>query len=551
MVAPTSIVNQLYHKQVLNDQDVQFANFLLRLDPNITSNQLIIFLALNYYSKESHVAMDQDMLDDFVNNYSIKAKIIIEDEINTSKLVGEPGKFVPFTMIEGLLYNHKNAKNEIELANWIIERTSQEVDLKEEERTKIDSEIFSSNTDPQATAVYQSFKRSLLFITGGPGTGKTFTVNKIIEAHRKVFGDSYSIQIAAPTGKAAQRLNNSLSDKESSIIAVTLHKLLGATNFISNFKYHRKNPITIDLLVVDETSMMDLSLWHAMINAVSEKTKIIIVGDPFQIASVESGSVLGDICSVLDTDDSRFAALSESIIKLKKRHRFSSESGINLLADSINSMDVNNAIDILESEKYKDVDLINLTADSLNQVLVKYAIEPHFNSKDNSFGDYQIISVLRNGKLGCITLNNYVEIELKKLIGVPISTEWFDKRVVMANKNINQIGVQNGEMGTYKLATGEILFTDENVVKKDILNHYEPGYCITIHKSQGSEFNHVAIILSDQLNPLLTKELLYTAVTRARKSVLVVGSKQILNYCISNKTKRKTGLVKQLEILLG
>jgi len=551
MDSPLALIKALAERQIINYQAIEFAHFWLGLDTKLTGDELIVFLALIHFQDKGNVALDQDLLDEFLKLSKLKSVIGLTEAIKNSKLVGESGEFKPFIYWEGLLYFQKDFMQEKGLSSWILSRLKSTIEFTSEYKSKIDAVYAADLDNPQKKAIYWSFYKPIQIITGGPGTGKTFTIGEIIKAHKNVFGDSYSIKIAAPTGKAAQRINDALTANEDDAIkGVTIHQLLGATDLLRSFKYNSKNLLVTDLLIIDEASMMDLSLWSALKNAMSETTRLIIVGDPFQLSSVESGSVLSDLYSLLNNIDLNIDELASVIHLLEKRHRFTGESGISKFADAINSMDSEKAFELLKSNEFSDLKWLEISADSITKVLNEYAIEPSLSNDLNHLYNYQIFTALRNGKMSCNLLNKIVEQELKKIHLIPQSTIWFNQRRVMATKNNYQLGIQNGEIGLYDEITDKIFFSSENKVSKNLLSDYESGYCITIHKSQGSEYDHVAIILPDNENSILSKELLYTAVTRAKKSVLVVGSSQILKKSISNKTKRKTGLVRHLNNML-
>ncbi len=550
MRAPYTILSKLEKSQSINQSDVEFAHLWVKLDPTITSKQILVFLATFHYLNKGHVAIDQAMIDDFLITVSETEKIDLKEVINDSILVGQPGDFKPFILFEDLLYQHKSFEQEKKVSEWLFQKSLSKIELDKDISIKIDESYSKTESDQQLLAIYKSFNHPILFITGGPGTGKTYTVQQILLAHRAIFGDSYSIKIAAPTGKAAQRINDSLLDEESTFKAETIHQLLGIKNFIKGFKYSEGNYIPADLIVIDEASMMDLSLWSSLTKAISSKCRLIIVGDPFQLASVESGSVLSDICSFSEKDSIN-NPIKDSIIKLESRHRFSKDSGIHQFADSVNNMDPEIAFQILKNSNFEDIRWVEPSPKNISDVFTKYAIDPALSGVDNLIEEYRLLSALRKGPYGSIRINSVIEQQIKKQKGVALSKEWFHNRIIMVNKNDYKVGVQNGEIGSYDENTNAIFFGEKKQIDVHQLSNFESGYCITIHKSQGSEYDNVAIILPEHENALLTKELLYTAVTRARKSVLVVGNKNILIHCITKKTKRKSGLNKQMSLLLG
>lgn len=528
------------------EADLEFCYLWMKLDPNITSHQIVIFLASFHYLSQGHVAIDQEMVNDFLVTIGFDENIQLNNTIHNSILVGGPGDFKPFVYFEHLLYQHKSFTQEREIAEWLIKKSNSQIYIDEETSKNVDESYLVQENNLQKKAVFKSFQNAILFITGGPGTGKTYTVQQILAAHKDVFGDLYSIKIAAPTGKAAQRINDSfLGDGFSDFKATTIHQLLGINELEGGNKYNRSNLLPADLVIIDEASMMDLSLWSALSNSISSKCRLIIVGDPFQLASVESGSVLSDICTSSSSSNQE-KLLENSIVELKQRHRYSKESGIHEFADSINNMDAEAAMEILENASYSDINWLEPTSANVSKVLSTYAVNHAMLNPNVLISEFRILTALRNGPFGCNYLNKSIERQIKKESNIPQSMLWFHNRIIMANKNDYRLGLRNGELGAYDSVADEVNFAKDKCVSVNQLQSYESGYCITIHKSQGSEYDHVAIVLPEYENALLTKELLYTAVTRARKSVLVVGNKKILTHCITNKTKRKSGLNKQL-----
>ena len=550
MESVRSLLSYLESKQLIHTSNLEFAHLWIQLDLDITTEQLLIFLASFHYLDRGNIAINQSMVNEFITTIGFDHSILFDDVFTNSKLVGKPGEFKPFIVFEDLLYSHKNFTQEKELAEWLIGKSKLPIEIENSVLKKIGETYFYDDKDLQKQALYKSFHNSILFITGGPGTGKTFTIRQIISAHTLIFGDSYTIKIAAPTGKAAQRINDSLNNEEVAFKAMTIHQLLGYKDVLRGFKHNNKNPISADLIIVDEASMMDLNIWLALTKAVSKKTRLIIVGDVFQLASVEAGAVFSDICATpLATIKKN--VFQNSIIKLEKRHRFSEKSGIKRLADSVNDMDCELAFNILEDSKIKDVTWVLPNQENITNVLSKYGLIPAIDYPESLMSEYRLLSVLRNGKYGCNQFNSLIESKIKKNLGVAHTDNWFENRIIMANKNDYRLGIQNGEIGVYNEHTKSVVFEGDKNVLIDQLSDFEPGYCITVHKSQGSEYDHVAIILPDQEIPILTKELLYTAVTRARKSVLILASRKIMTYCVTNNTKRESGLAKQFNVLFS
>jgi len=206
-------------------------------------------------------------------------------------------------------------------------------------------------------------------------------------------------------------------------------------------------------------------------------------------------------------------------------------------------------LSVFEDNNDSDIQFIEPSSEHIQKVLEKYAIQPAVaKGLRTKMDEFRILCAVRYGPYGTNRLNQIAEAEIKRRLKIPQSQEWYDGRLILVTKNDYQLDIQNGETGVYDSESDTIYFKENKRVNRIFIKNYEPGYCITIHKSQGSEFNNIAIILPDKEIPLLTKELLYTAVTRARQSVLVIGSKQIIAQTVTNRIFRRTGLKKRVHV---
>ncbi len=547
----TALLTNLLQRGFIDHAEYETMQTWIGIDPSINQAQILAILAYQHYQRKGHIAIDEKMANEHIESFKLKnAKISIDDLKEGCSLIGSDSDYEPFIVHNQLLYDHKSYNKEKVLAHWLIHKAKQSDEDFIGREDEIQSSISDSLHEHQRECVFKSFTNKFLIITGGPGSGKTFTISEIIKQHRNFFDEEYIIKVAAPTGKAAQRINDSLAGfLEENEKAVTVHQLLGASDVLKGYSRNKENPIDADLVIIDEASMMDLGIWHALSQSLAEDSTVIVVGDPFQLAAVEAGAVLRDIHLYSNNSSEFVDPIQECVVSLDKRFRFSESSGIHHFADAINASDVEKATEILASKEFSDVQFVELGSNSISETLQKYAINNGVKTLPK-VDAFKILTALRKGNLGCDVLNTRVENKIKIERRLPRSIEWFNSRMVMISKNNYQLGIQNGEIGIYSNKGDEIIFSEEKKLKKEMLKYYESGYCITIHKSQGSEYDHIAIILPDKENPILTKELLYTAVTRARESVLVVGKSEILNYCISNKTIRKSGLHSQLKQVL-
>lgn len=415
----------------------------------------------------------------------------------------------------------------------------------------------------QRKAVIETQNNGVSVITGGPGTGKTTTINAIIQMFET---DGLEVSLAAPTGRAAKRMSEATGHKAS-----TIHRLLEvsgggdevtADDLSARFGRNEQNPLETDVIIVDEMSMVDTFLMHALLKAITIGTRVVFVGDVNQLASVGPGNVLKDII-----DSGQF-----SVVKLTKVFRQAGESGIVVNAHKINAgqqvaLD-NSTGDFLYIERENAQMALNATIG-----LLKTKLPGYVGAKEQ---DIQVLTPMRNGILGVNSLNE----QLQKFINPP-SPDKSEKEIagtifregdkVMQVKNNYQLsweqrsasgrifdtgsGIFNGDMGIVTKINNttnyiEVVFDDDRYVTYDTkqAEELELAYAITIHKSQGSEYPAVIMPLVSGVQMLMTRNLLYTGVTRAKKCVCIVGRKEMFEAMIANEDqhKRYSGLKWQI-----
>lgn len=484
-----------------------------------------------------------------------------------SSLIGSPGELTPLIVDEQNLYLHKYWSYEKELADWLSNKAQKKNTL---ERSVIDhiDELFENDgkINWQRIAVKLALIKDLIIISGGPGTGKTFTVSKILKLLSEASSETLSVALAAPTGKAAQRLNDSLSDQDHEAEipeAMTLHKLLGARGDTGSFRFNSVNKLPHDVVIVDEASMLDITMWINMIRALKDDSKLILLGDKNQLASVEAGSILGDICfnSENSFSDPIKNALNEAvdlsigvpdindcIVHLTKSYRFDDNSGIKRLADAINTGDHELVLELLNSEEYPEIRYREGNSEDMKFMIQEFVVDPFQNTGTKADSQtHQILCALRKGPFGVEHINEISERELKRTLRIPSSQTWFPGRPVIITKNNPVLNIRNGETGfasEQEENSYQIRFDNAQTpaISVSRLQDFEPAYAITVHKSQGSEYENVAVLLSNAQNRVLTKELLYTSVTRARQNLLVISSDNIIKSTVQGNIKRNSGL---------
>ncbi len=474
-----------------------------------------------------------------------------------------------------------------------------------------------SNEEPdfQRIAACVAVLRNLTIITGGPGTGKTTTVVRILalllEQHRRVHADQSPLRIAlaAPTGKAAARMVDAIRTSaetlqaEHAIVdllptsASTVHRLLGFDpRRPTRFRRNAEHPLDVDVLVVDEASMVDLALMTKLLDAVPADARVIILGDRHQLASVEAGAILGDVCGA-ETDMSAFSTdfssrvseitgltlppagpdanrgIQDCIVRLTKSRRFTTASPIGRLARAIQQGDGEGAVGILTERHAGPESVSLLTVDQPPQqthhpgshiAAMREAIVEGYRpfltadtpeSKLRALDRFRVLCAHRTGAFGVGTLNHAIFEWLRSDGNIPQDMEmssWYHSRPFIITQNDYALDVFNGDIGVIVLESGApraYLWASGGGVRSlspARLPAHETVFAMTIHKSQGSEFDDVVLVLPQTPSPILTRELLYTGVSRARRTVTIVGTPPVIRVASSERVQRASGIRERL-----
>lgn len=498
----------------------------------------------------------------FVQNQGHSCIRLTYDDVQTVLASGLASLAPPAPLIieDDRLYFHRYWAYEQLLARKIVAMTN--IENRMTASKDLIDRYFPSITetpDWQREAAETALKSTFCIITGGPGTGKTTTVVKILALLQESAEQPLAIALAAPTGKAAMRLQESIGNNKHNLpcsdavkhlipeTVTTLHRLLGPHPPSPYFKHHAENPLPFDLVVVDEASMVDLALMSKLTDALKPCARLILLGDKDQLASVESGAVLADLT----------LALPNHTVELKKAHRF--HLAIKQFADAINLQNADDAWSSLENgnghigllEKNPIDHIIEQRRDYLHALKKTDAIEYAFAA----FNRFQALCANRAGPNSVADINYRVERRLASVGAIqPVGT-WYHGRPIMIMQNDASLKLYNGDVGLCLESSehnGKLMVffqRPDGSIKSYLparLPQCQTVYAMTIHKSQGSEFDEVLIVLPNQYNPILTKELLYTAVTRAKKSVRLLAERPIFNQTVQRKIERFGGLAQKV-----
>ncbi|MFP4315636.1 MAG: exodeoxyribonuclease V subunit alpha [Desulfovibrionales bacterium] len=599
---PEELFLLLHHTGSFEAIDLHLARFLCRLDREPSPELFAAVCLASHMLGQGHVCLD-------LASFSGRAipdgdPILILpgttawlDRLRASSVVGAPDTFHPLLLDgDSRLYLYRYHRYERLLSERLLQRSSRrfaDIDFAAL-KTHIHA-LFpdaGEGTDWQRVAAFAAATGRLCVVSGGPGTGKTTTVARVLALLLLQNPGRNRIGLAAPTGKAAARLQESIQQARQSLAvnesvkneipekASTLHRLLGSIPLTAEYRHHDANPLPLDILVVDEASMVDLPLMTKLLMALPDETTLILLGDKDQLASVEGGAVLGDICSIAgaETFSKPFAEsflattgdsvptgtltpLSDSIVMLTRSFRFSGQSGIGMLSKAVQHGDSGKALQLLQSDDYPELQWIECRhARELGGIIRTLALPAYtglFTASGaiqalDAFATFRILTPLRKGPYGVSALNSLVEQGLF-LEGTlpPVQRGQYQGRPVMILTNDYGQKLYNGDVGIiWKEEVGfKACFPAEHGVRSlspALLPEHETAYALTVHKSQGSEFDQVLLILPDQDFPVLTRELVYTAITRAKSRLTLVGTTEVLQAAVSKRTLRSSGLADRL-----
>jgi exodeoxyribonuclease V alpha subunit len=494
--------------------------------------------------------------------------------LRSSTAVGQPGDHRPLVLDnEGRLYLYRYFQYQEMLAKQIHSRASSISSETDQSSLRVSLErLFpqdGNGDDRQRKAASSALMHRFSVISGGPGTGKTSTVVRILcMLIEQPGGMRQRIAMAAPTGKAAARLSSSIvsireslpcSDEVKRAIpegVTTIHRLLGTLPGSNGFRHSAQNPLPYDTVIIDEASMVDLPLMTALMTALLPDARLILLGDKDQLASVAAGAVLGDICGAGELAGS---TVEGCVTVLEKNFRFSEGSGIADLSRAVNTGDDGEALRLFAEP---DMDRISLEPAPGREAMRPRLAEPvlkgyrGFLEAENPaealrrFERFRILCALREGPWGASGMNQAVEALLGAAGLLRPESVFYRNRPLLVTENDYGHRLFNGDTG--------IIFPDPDTgalraffalpdgsvrgIPPEFLPQHETAYAMTVHKSQGSEFDNVLLILPPEDKALLTRELLYTGITRAKESITVWGDETVFSSAVRRRIERRSGL---------
>lgn len=617
------LFKQAIEKNLFTVLDVHLSHFLTEQTPLTGQNKQRLLFLISYLSAETragHVCLkltklnsidmfngrDNELNQQFWSKLSSPRLSDWCELLTLSTIASDGQRYTPLVLQADRLYFQRMWLNEQKVANYFRQISTVKLTHTANLSTIL-TDLFPDQQDEidwQKIAVAMALTRQVAIISGGPGTGKTTTVAKLLAAliaARPKHSPALRIMAAAPTGKAAARLTQAFNvaldklttQQNAKLImsneALTLHRLLGAQLNQQQFIHCKENPLHLDILIIDEASMVDLSMMASVIDALPEHARLILLGDREQLSSVEAGAVLGDLCYFASNDysDSRAnelteltgypllatekcASIADNICLLQKSYRFDQQSGIGQLAAYVKQGESKKAMQLLMAKQYNDIAFHCFRSELDYPSVIEHAVQGYshylqyikqadfdINQALMLFSCFRLLSALRDGAFGVDGLNSQIEKALikQKLLSMAPNEEWYLGRPVMILKNHSGLGLYNGDIGItlpsttdpskkrvyFQLADGRIQgFSPYR------LPLHETAFVMTVHKSQGSEFDHVALILPTEFSPILTRSLLYTAVTRAKKQMTLYSRSSILEKAINSQIERQTGLIQAL-----
>jgi exodeoxyribonuclease V alpha subunit len=603
------IIKKLGGSDSFSELDLHFARFMAELSGNDEESVVALSAALvSSYRRRGDVCLDLARFAGSTLGAPLQGADAIvcpglpawRAKLLASRAVGSPGEMLPLILDgKNRLYLHRYWSYEKNLSEAIRARTMgacvQDADPEalKSHLKKIFPQAAGQGVDWQMTAAAVAALKRFCVISGGPGTGKTYAAARILALIlSRPRPQGWRVFLCAPTGKAAARLAEAVADAKMNLVCdpevargipeegQTIHRMLKPVKGTPYFHYHAENKLPADIVLVDEASMVDLPLMSKLIQAVADDARLILMGDRDQLASVEAGSVLGDICG--EKQHNGFSApfgrkirnltepgtraigeahpytsgIQDSIVFFTKRYRFETGGGIHALSQAVNSGDSAAAVQLLKEAGHSDIEWIRPAGIEeyrrrvMQKILGRY--RDLFITEDPA---EMLACAVNQGPFGVLAVNHLAESVLQDQGFIrrlhPFRSTWYNGKPVMITENEYDLGLFNGDVGVaaeeksgdhgycvYFRKSGETL----QRFGASRLPAYHEVYAMTVHKSQGSEFDEVLLILPERDNPLLTRELLYTGITRARQKLSILALEPVIESAVSRRVERTSGL---------
>lgn len=530
-----------------------------------------------------------------------------EKLLRATSVIGQPGDDKPLILdTAGRLYLHRYWRYERLVADEILKR-SQQPPFALDAKTVATGlkKLFPGAAEKmnwQKVAAFAALRQKFSVITGGPGTGKTWTVARLLALLlEQQGGENLRIKLAAPTGKATARLQEALaqalvglacSEKtkarlQAKDLTTTIHRLLGTMPQSAKFRHDAKDPLPVEVLVVDEASMVSLPLMAKLLMALKPDARLVLVGDPNQLPPVDVGNVLGDLChaaaingfSKTFCDDYERCGgevlmgknisfenkLVDAVIQLRTNHRSGGLISLNEISAAVNGGDDEKTMGLLRKAGTSALAWEPLPSADLIKAALRNAVISHYSDVLKSaspaaalaaLGKFRILCAVREDTFGTENINRLAE-EILAEAGLvapdKIKSGSYAGKPLMVTANNYALKLFNGDTGVVwpEGDTWLVYFSGEaggiRAIARERLPEHESVFALTIHKSQGSEFDHVLIVLPDKPSPVLTRQLFYTGLTRARKSVRILAPEMILRTTIATQLQRSSGLTDALQ----
>lgn len=582
VVATSGLLAAFNDAGVLDPLDVASASTIGRLlDEPDEAVQLAAALAVRG-TRFGHVCVRLDTIRDAVVVDGVEPELIErlpwpdpevwKASLSASPLVGDGTGDEPLVLAGGRLYLERYFRYEELVAGLIDARCAaphRELSVSME---RVLATLLESGPNRQLDAAVSALTRRFAVIAGGPGTGKTHTVGAILAALASEGVDSFpSVALCAPTGKAAARLGEAIDsvtrklggdihETVAGVVPSTIHRLLGWRPGRGAFVHDHAHRLPHQMVIVDEMSMVSLPLASKLLAAVDDDATVVLVGDPFQLESIEAGTVLSDVVDI-DEDQVR-APIADHVVVLERVHRFDADSVMADFAQAVRVGDPNQALELLaepsdslrwvpDSDAPEFAELWERVMATRSHVIELARAPADSRGALSALARMAVLCARRSGPGSVAQWGREIEAGLdQRFTGLRYGGEWYAGRPVMITSNDYRLELFNGDIGvTIDSGDGLVVVFERGGVRRyqpSRLGEHSTVHAMTIHKSQGSQFDEVVVVLPDEASRLLTRELLYTAVTRARHRVWLLADEDVIRQAVTRSVERASGLGERL-----